>query len=169
MQPKAPDDVELASTQWGANCGPAALAAALGTSLAAVREAVSETDGKGELSFRGHMGARQMRHALQVMAAKVTRIASQIAVGDTEHELARAGAPRVVLLQWMGPWEAHPMRAAQHRHWIANVVLFEDVWIYDVNADDWLPFSRWRDEIVPMLMEPKCTGYRIGWLAEVTR
>ena len=47
-----PADFEQAHLRWGANCGPAAIAAALGLELADVREAVSG----GRRKFRGYMG-----------------------------------------------------------------------------------------------------------------
>lgn len=163
MRPMPPSDLESALS-WGVNCGPAALAAALGVQISAVRSAVSSG---GE--FKGFMGVSDMLDALSAMRAKVERIVSKIPASGELDMLARTGPPRLVLVQWKGPWEAHYKRAAQYRHWIANVATEDETWIYDVNEDDWVLFEHWRDVTMPALQPPKATGWRFDWVAEVRR
>lgn len=166
MHPIAPDDVEIALSTWGATCGPAALAAALGLPLAAVRDAVCSGTPP---AFKGYMGVSDMLDACSVLRVKVERIQSKVPAAAELDLLAREGPPRLVLVQWRGPWEAHARAAATHRHWIANLATADETWIYDVNEDDWMLFERWRDELVPLLLPARATGWRIAWSAEVHR
>ena len=161
MRPFAPNDVDEASAAWGANCGPAALAAALGVQVADVRRAVSEARGD-EWHFKGYMGLGDMRRAIRRAGARTGR------EGASDEILSAEGPPKVVLVQWCGSWEAVPRAAATYRHWIASVVL-DGVLVYDVNENDWLTLAEWIENAVPQLMPKRGTGWRVQWTAEVLR
>jgi hypothetical protein len=62
-------DIDAAGDEWGANCGPCALAGALNLQVANVRDAVS-VDGR----FRGYMTITAMQEALERLGATVDRI-----------------------------------------------------------------------------------------------
>ena len=58
--PSPPPDVARACEEWGATCGPGALAAALGLTLAEVRPAVSKSG-----HFPGYMSIPDIERALR--------------------------------------------------------------------------------------------------------
>lgn len=109
-------DIDREAEAWGANCGPAALAAALELQLAEARNAVSP-GGK----FPGYMGANAMKSAVSRAGARIVSTWSRPPLAP-ERVFEVAGPGRfVVLLQWRGPWDSVPRAAATHRHWIAFV------------------------------------------------
>lgn len=146
---RAPRDVDAQYDAWGANCGPAALAAALGLDVVDVRDAVSP--------FRGYMGVRDMVRALehlQVKSARVT-MATLDKVPPIPHSMI------LVLLLWSGPWDAVPRAAAAHRHWIVR----RPDELYDVNCG-WTSLAAWDSETKPELIPPRGNGsYKIAMAA----
>jgi hypothetical protein len=154
-----PADFEAASAEWGANCGPASLAAALGVQLADVRAAVSE---KGK--FRGYMTITHMKQAIHDMGERVVRIhATQTRPYEfcLQHRVNRPHV-RIVCVAWYGPWSVNPRAAAAHRHWIAA----QGGMVYDVNSNDWMPAVLWEDN-AHLLYPKRATGHTFTWLADL--
>lgn len=173
----APPDVDAAYDRWGANCGPCALAAALGCSVDDLRAAVSEPAkqlelGEPPLHYRGYMDVGHMRRALAAMRVPILRTwrdqpAEFLAsLGDTQERAV------IVMVLWSGPWNAIPRAAATHRHFIAYrhvcVGAWGPGWTYDGNAQGWLPHAIWAQDIAPQLIPKRGDGtWTIGWAAEL--
>jgi hypothetical protein len=125
---------DLAAATW-ANCGPAAIAAALGLDLADVREAVSK---RGR--FPGYMGVRDIERACKSLEHPIRVSASNPG--------ALAGWPHGVYIAMVnidGPWRRDPRAQARHRHIVAAA--WDEasrVWrVYDANANYWAPEPAW--------------------------
>jgi hypothetical protein len=185
-----PDVIE-ASDAWGANCGPTALAAALHTTMEAIKPAVAP-DG----TFKGHMGVRDFKAAIDRAGAKIVRTWSK---PDKRELLRTTGEPILVLIRFCGPWddiENERIRArvqAAHRHAFVyrhGIVGGLDRygqrehgpgWVYDCNnllehpeekrlVASWLPLQQWREHVLPTLVPEKGTGETaIDWMAQVER
>lgn len=132
-----PPDVKGAR-RWGANCGPAALAAALGCWVADVFEAVADPPPSGELPglesprFRGYMGINQMREALRRARAKEVARWSTPTL-EVLRQSPHVGLPILACIQWGGPWVG-TSGAPVYRHWV-TLRWIDGGWaVYDVNA-----------------------------------
>jgi hypothetical protein len=180
-----PCDVIEASEAWGANCGPTAIAGALGLTLDQVRPAVVGSDGK----FKGYMGARDLRAAIERAGGQIVRTWSR----PDKRELAKTdGSPIVVLIRFCGPWDAVPRAAAKYRHAFCYrhgyVEPLERAaqrargpgWVLDVNSvvptesgqytTQWLPLWQWRNRVLTELIPERGTGATvIDWMAQVRR
>lgn len=149
------EEANAAYAKWGANCGPTALAAALGLTLDAVRPHL------GDFEAKGYLNTPMMRRALASLGATVR---------DMEKRPPRGGMcalPRrgLVRIQWSGPWlqpGVHPGAAASRTHWVAAIEHDGVAWIFDVNGG-WLAATVWEDLIVPAITETikRADG---GWL-----
>lgn len=149
------DDADRAYDEWGANCGPGAIAAICGITLD---------------ELRPHMGDFERKHytnptlmwavldSLGVAWAKVTP-----AVSWPQYGLVR--------IQWEGPWSepgAQPRWAYRHTHWVgAATDPVKGVGIFDINAigngSGWCSLDDWRAMIVPWILNecvPRASG---GW------
>jgi hypothetical protein len=158
-------DVDQAIDGWGANCGPAALAGALGLQLSDVRAAVSE-DG----IFRGYMSITNMREAMRRLGVVVERDWQKPLNGF----LARTnGSPILCCIAWGGPWSSVPRAAAKHRHFIVYRNGFVGSkgpgWVCDVNVDGgWCLASEWKEKLLPELLPERGDGtWTIQWAAQV--
>jgi hypothetical protein len=158
-------DVDQAIGEWGANCGPAALAGALGLQLADVRAAVSD-DG----FFRGYMSITDMKKALPrlgVVPEKVWTTPPNGMLAQTN------GAPILCCVTWGGPWSGVPRAAAKHRHFIVYrhgyVGSQGPGWVCDVNVDGgWILASEWKEKLLPDLLPERGDGtWAIQWAAQV--
>lgn len=179
-----PDVVE-ASEAWGANCGPTALAAALHTTMEAVKPSVAP-DGV----FQGYMGVRDFKAAIERAGARIVR---QWSKPDKRELLRTTGEPILVLIRFLGPWDGVPKLAAKHRHAFVyrhGIVSSLDSlgqrehgpgWVYDCNnlvehpqerrlVASWLPLHQWREHVLPELVPEQGTGETaIDWMAHVVR
>jgi hypothetical protein len=140
-----PADFDAANAEWGANCGPASLAAALGLQLADVRAAVSD---KGK--FRGYMTITHMKQAIGDLGFRLRRVEA-----PPRHEfiLRRRHNPdhvQIVCVAWTGPWSKNPKAAAAHRHFITAQ----------------MPAVLWEDN-AHLLYPKRATGHTFTWLAEL--
>jgi hypothetical protein len=158
-------DVDQAIDDWGANCGPAALAGALGLQLADVRDAVSE-DG----SFRGYMSITNMKTAL----ARLRVVPERVWTSPPNGMLAKTdGSPILCCIAWGGPWSVVPRAAAKHRHFIVYRYGFVGSvgpgWVCDVNVDGgWILASEWKSQLLPQLLPERGDGtWAIQWAAQV--
>lgn len=149
-----PPDAEAAAEEWGANCGPAALAAVAGCTLADVRPYLGE--------FRGHMNLTEMRAAMTLLALNPRRATAPV----------RAGCAHVM---FDGPWSSVARAAYRHSHWIAYTVVDLDgeprTFAYDVNLGDgggWTGLREWEAAVLPELMPRSGTGYHVNAYLEVS-
>ena len=165
LELKALLDVDQAISVWGANCGPAALAGALGLQLADVRGAVSD-DGH----FRGYMSITDMKAAMARMGVVVEHVWQKPPNGMLKRT---RGAPILCCIAWGGPWSSVPKAAAKHRHFIVYCHGFVGArgpgWICDVNVDGgWCLASEWKEKLLPNLLPERGDGsWAIQWAAQV--
>jgi hypothetical protein len=138
------EDAKRANDEWGANCGPAALAAILGITLADVRPLM------GDFEKKGYTNPTLMLDCLKRSGVAWSKAFNQFAW--PQHGLVR--------IQWEGPWTEPgvPMRARyRNTHWVgARTEADARVTIFDVNAlciGGWIPFSQWAQDLVPWLLK----------------
>ena len=140
-----------ASESWGANCGPAALAAVIGESLEFVRPHM------GDFERKGYTNPTMMYRALQSLGVEWRR-------ADGRGWLPRG----LVRIQWTGPWTRPgvPARVAyRHTHWVACARRANRVGIFDVNCCNngtgWVTLDDWEGIIAPYLIaqHPRAEGW----------
>lgn len=132
-------DVIRASADWGCNCGPAALAFALGMTLDEVRPHM------GPFEQRGYTNVSNMREAICSAGGRIVR--------------SFEGWPPVgvglVRIQWGGPWiiDGKPARwAARASHWVApQRVGGSRLNIFDINGG-LRSYESWAQEVVPAIV-----------------
>lgn len=156
-------DLERANAAWGANCGPAALAAICGLTLDEVRVHFP--------TFRGWTN-------VPMMLAAIDRLGCERRSWTPTRDGRGIDWPRcgLALVQFEGPWtEPNPARErwlkierAKRTHWIGVARCGTDdfrVWdvnAVDVEADGWLSLESWSRIVVPALAasHKRATG---GW------
>ena len=145
------DAAQRAADEWGANCGPGAIAAILGKTLDEIRPHLGDFERK-----------RYTNPTLMFETLK------RLGVTWKKRELVwpHHGLVRV---QWEGPWTAPgvPMAARyRHTHWIGaqRFGRAAEIWVFDINCicvGGWVPFEEWSGQVVPWLLkecEPKASG-----------
>ncbi len=144
-------DADRAYAEWGANCGPGALAAVMGMTLDEVRPHL------GDFEARRYMSPSMMFAALRA----IRRPWEIVGKDWPEHGLVR--------VQWEGPWLADgvPVPARyKHTHWVAAQRLCGEIGVFDINCIDngsgWVSLTEWVEVVVPYLTEVhrNATG---GW------
>lgn len=182
--PKPASDVVEANAAWGANCGPTAVAGALGLTMDQVREAVSP-DG----AFKGFMGVADFKSAIPRAGGRIVRSWSR----PDKRELYRTdGSPILVLIRFCGPWDGVPRARSRYRHaFVYRHGYHRDLdwwnqraqgpgWVYDANGTvptedggfvtPWLPLHAWRNRVMPELIPDRGNGETaIDWMAQVER
>lgn len=142
-QLRAPTDVMTAHRNFGANCGPATFAAMLSLQTCDVMQFFTHFETRRFTTFR------DMTHALDACGIDFT----------AGSELPDFG---FALIQVEGPWTQSRQVArwaGKHTHWV-GVCAGQ---IYDINADEWMPFERWEDQVLPRLIAatPRGTGWSV--------
>jgi hypothetical protein len=148
------DDANRAYTEWGANCGPGALAAITHKTLDEVRPYL------GDFEKKHYTNPRLMFATLRRMGIEFT---SRPGWNYPDWGLIR--------VQWEGPWTAPGVplhKRYRHSHWVGTYwdVINRMYYFFDINyinLGGWLPFAEWEDYLVPWLLrqcEPDATG---GW------
>jgi hypothetical protein len=151
-------DAERANEEWGANCGPCALAAVLGLTLDQVRPLVRGFED------RGYVNPMMMTDALARSGARWKAASLQRSSDESlrfpDHGLAR--------IQWEGPWTAPDVNnkrwAYRYTHWVGAARRKSAISIFDVNAlglcSGWMPLETWSRDVVPMLLAsiPRASG-----------
>ncbi len=142
--------------QWGANCGPTALAFALQIPLAQVRGTIPGFEEK-----------RYTSPTMMILA--VSNLHRRVEVAEPIPGVKRLDPHRwqnlsLVRVQWTGPWTKpgmNPKWAYNYTHWIATWMSGDVPMIFDINGGI-LTFEEWKAEIVPALTAatPRADG---GW------
>lgn len=132
-------DAQRAYDEWGCNCGPSALAAALGMTLDEVRPHM------GPFEQRGYTNVSNMQAAILSAGGRISRMYSSW--GPVGSGVAR--------IQWGGPWiiDGKPARwAARASHWVAWFRTREShLYIFDINGGIRI-IDLWETEIVPLII-----------------
>src|SRR5438270_5959575 len=140
---RAPSDVRLAHELFGANCGPAALAAALSLQVCDVMVLFEQ------FPDRPYTYLSKMREVLHDL-------------GLCFDERPRMPGFGLALIQMDGPWTDLPGAgrcSARSTHWAA----VSGDRIYDLNADNWVSRSDWEATTLPVLISTysRATGWRV--------
>ncbi|WP_292477392.1 hypothetical protein [Mesorhizobium sp.] len=152
------DDADRAHEQWGANCGPGAIAAICGMTLDEVRPHM------GDFETKGYTNPTLMWATLRSIGVRFSYRGGHL--GQTNwpsHGLCR--------VQWEGPWTqpgVSPRAAYRHTHWIgAACDPVKGIGIFDINAigngTGWCALEDWVGMLVPWILEecvPRANG---GW------
>lgn len=160
-------DAERAHDEWGANCGPGALAAILGMTLDEVRPHM------GDFERKRYTNPTLMFDALDAAGASWRRVDRDRPPGYWP----RWGLARI---QWEGPWTAPgvPMRVRyRHTHWVGSALVNGRTGVFDINCinngSGWVSSPEWRDIVVPYILKecvPRADGrWHITHAIEVDR
>jgi hypothetical protein len=164
MRPRfTADDARRAHEEWGCNCGPGALAAIAGLTLAEARPHLQGFDAKR------YTNPTMMFGALDSIGVPWRRLP---ALEWPAYGLAR--------IQWEGPWTRPgvPMRARyRYTHWVGGYQSPDRGYgVWDINAmangSGWGSLADWERHMVPYLTKlyPRATGaWHITHGIEVTR
>jgi hypothetical protein len=133
-------DAERAWNDWGCNCGPAALAAALNMTLDDVRTHM------GPFEQRGYTNVTNMRESIASAGGRITRTFTNWPPVGTG----------LVRIQWGGPWiiDGKPARwAARASHWVATYRNPQSyLFVFDINGG-LRHVDSWEAEIVPLIIQ----------------
>jgi hypothetical protein len=170
MKPSRPRftaaDAERAHAEWGANCGPGAIAAIAGLSLDELRPSL------GDFEAKGYANPTLMFQTLDRLGLKWGR--------RRDKDWPDWGLVRI---QWHGPWTkpgVPPRVAYRHTHWVASCRHVPEggaleIGVFDINcmaSHGWVALDDWRDKVVPWLTEdmPRADGqWHITHALEVER
>ncbi|MEN6533791.1 MAG: hypothetical protein ABFD89_09030 [Bryobacteraceae bacterium] len=152
------EDAGKAAQEWGANCGPMALAMSLGRHIREIRGAIPGFDQKGYTS------PTMMAGALSNLGVPVKR-----EVKGTQARSAKwSDWPDrgLVRIQWSGPWTAPGTNgrwAYCFTHWVASLRTEKGFWIFDCNTG-WSDPGYWILHAVPAITQTikRADG---GWFA----
>ena len=147
-------DSEKAFIEWGANCGPHAIAAITGLTLDEVREHI------GDYETKFYTNPKLMYSSLDSIGVKWTKI--------KDKSWPNWGLVRI---QFEGPWtdpEAHWSARQRHTHWVGS---FRDkknrLWVFDFNTfdcvDGWISFEEWSESLIPWLIEQCEPESYVSW------
>lgn len=154
------DDADRAADDWGANCGPGAIAAICGMSLDQLRPHL------GDFESKQYTNPTLMWEVLRNLGVIFKVHTHQYNPFSRQLDWPYFGLARI---QWEGPWTGPnvPARVAyRHTHWVAALRIEGEAEpaIFDINAvhaGGWIRLASWRDSLVPWLLErcePKASG-----------
>lgn len=146
-------DAERAHDEWGANCGPGAIAAIAGLTLDEIRPHM------GDFEAKRYTNPSLMLQVLRSLGLRWHLV--RPVRNWPDHGLAR--------VQWEGPWTAPgvPERVAyRHTHWVGArwSERRQGYAIFDINcmaSGGWVSVGDWVGLVVPWLLgecEPKANG-----------
>jgi hypothetical protein len=145
--PFTEEDSSKAYLEWGANCGPNALAFALQIPLEKVRGLIPDFEAKRYTSPT--MMKKAIANAGRTFVSNPADIANMF-------RISHGGTVNLTRIQWAGPWTqpgANPKWAYRQTHWIAtwgeNSGPCRE-WVFDVNGGV-MCFVVWKQAIVPIL------------------
>lgn len=161
-------DFDKAFSEWGANCGPGALAFALQVGIDKVRGMIPDFEEKKFTS------PTMMQKAL-ANADQAFELIRENRIFDVPWTESFRDVIALTRIQWNGPWTApgaNPRWAYKYTHWIATWKLSEDAdlvgigelkagadMVFDVNGGI-RTFESWKTDIAPLLagMYPRADG-----------
>ncbi len=144
------DDLDRAGREWGANCGPGAIAAILGKTLDEIHPYL------GDFKWKHYTNPRLMFEILRNLGATYKL--------SSAYTWPMNGLVRV---QWEGPWTEPSVpwsHRQRHTHWVASSWSDDDIWIFDINCicvGGWVIRKEWETQVVPWLIkqvEPEANG-----------
>lgn len=146
------EDSDRAFDEWGANCGPGALAAIMGMTLDEVRPHM------GGFENKRYTNPTLMNQALR----SIGRPWKKIGAGWPSYGLVR--------IQWEGRWTnpGVPTRVRyRYTHWVgASTFGDEAIAVFDINSmsngTGWCSLDDWSRIIVPFLVQ-QYSGASGGW------
>jgi hypothetical protein len=152
-------DADRANDEWGANCGPGALAAIIGLTLDEVRQHM------GDFESKRYTNPTLMVAALKSVGARYVVEYGQPIGG---YKFPNFGLARI---QWEGPWTSPgvPIRVRYRQtHWVGAKTVNGSVGIFDINClslttggSGWTTLEAWRDIVVPFILRecvPRADG-----------
>jgi hypothetical protein len=154
-------DARRAHEEWGANCGPGALAAIMDMTLDEVRPHM------GDFERKHYTNPTLMNAALRSIGRSWTKIG--------------AAWPRygLVRVQWEGPWTQPgvPMRARyRYTHWVGAAIVNGQIGVFDINCitngSGWVSLKDWETLVVPYITTfyPRANGkWHITHAIEIQR
>lgn len=150
-------DAVKAYDDWGANCGPGALAAVMGLTLDEVRPHLIGFDSKR------YTNPTMMLMSLKSLGAQFSyRVRAAGPLNWPQYGLCR--------VQWEGPWTKPgvPARVAyRYTHWVgAQTSKHNGVGIFDINAMNsggWISLEDWSTLLVPWLLNQLYKKADGGW------
>jgi hypothetical protein len=157
-------DAERAHDEWGANCGPAAIAAVLDLTLEEIRPWL------GDFENKRYTNPTLMWSILDSLSVSWRRLSAPL--NWPRHGLVR--------IQWHGPWTApgvSPRAAYRHTHWVGAARRGDEIGVFDVNAlnngSGWCSIADWSAHIVPFILSecvPRADGrWSMTHVVEVQR
>jgi hypothetical protein len=155
----SPEDAIRAHFEWGANCGPGAVAAIAGLSLSEIRPYF------GDFEEKPYTNPTRMWQVLRNLGLQW----ECRKVGDSPLDWPMFGLARI---QWEGPWmePSVPAGARYARtHWVAAQAmegLPGKFWIFDINCiaiGGWVPSWVWVDRVVPWVLREHCPRASGRW------
>lgn len=152
-------DAERAYEVWGANCGPAALAAIMGLTLDEVRPHMGDFESKRytnpTLMFES-LG-RLHRDGICAGWRRVDKVWPEFGL---------------VRIQWEGPWTAPgvPERVAYRQtHWVGAAHVRGERGVFDINCvssahcNGWVTLKDWDQFAVPFILKNSVPGADGKW------
>lgn len=146
-------DADRASDEWGANCGPGALAAIMDMTLDEIKPVMFAVG----FEARRYTNPSMMNAALRMIG----RPWRKIGASWPDYGLVR--------VQWEGPWTqpGAPMAARyRYTHWVGSFQGRSACGVFDINCMNngtgWCSLDDWSRVIAPFLAanHPRATG---GW------
>lgn len=148
------DDAVHAWDEWGANCGPGAIAGILGLSLDDIRPHM------GNFESKRYTNPALMERVLNSLDAPWR-------FSENTNTWPAYGLARV---QWEGPWTEPgvPDGARQRQtHWVAAAATPSgNHLIFDINCicvGGWVSLAEWSDKVVPWLLREVVPGANGRW------
>lgn len=156
--PFTESDSRAAFDEWGANCGPNALAFALQVPLGRVRPLIPGFEDKRYTS------PSMMKAAIEAARRRFNSVKPPKFTPGIPVDVELMFNPRMALvrIQWCGPWtvkNANPKWAYRQTHWIATWEERGVPLIFDCNGGiQGLP--AWEEDIVPLIVKqiPRANG-----------
>lgn len=156
MKPEYPfteEQARKAYEDWGANCGPNALAVCLGVTLDEIRPAMERVG----FAERRYTSPTMMQRAIYHAGGEITR-------KTRGTDFAPWSVHGLVRIQWHGPWTApgaNPKWAYRQTHWVHSMLWPEGggTWVFDCNGG-WMPVDEWERTVVPAIVAtiPRANG-----------
>lgn len=149
-----PQDLSIAEVVFGANCGPASLAACLSQEVSDIMRYLPHFEDEN----RRYTNLTAMKAALKAAAVKF--------------EVTKCTLPSkgLALIQWTGPWtekQFFSRWSLLYTHWIA----VDGQMFYDLHSKCWLHHEEWTAKVVPFYLAdlPQAAGWAIKYGIEVEK